>query len=91
MADEVKNLSSYTNIEGTEISYSRKDVLGRGNFTVYDGLFKGKKVAVKRIPLQVLDQQIEKDREVKNLLEVQHENVVRLYKTAADDDFRFIS
>ncbi len=92
MADEeANNVSSYTPIEGTEISYSRKDELGSGTFgTVYLGIFKEKKVAIKKIQLKH-QQSVKEDREVKNQLEAQgHENVVSIFETVEDIDFRFI-
>jgi serine/threonine protein kinase len=91
MADEIKNLSSCTKIDGTEISYSRKDVLGSGTFgTVYLGIFEEKKVAIKKIQLKH-QQSVKEDREVKNQLEAQgHENVASIFETVEDIDFRFI-
>lgn len=91
MADEVKNLSSCSKIEGSGISYSRKDVLGSGTFgTVYLGIFEEKKVAIKKIQLKH-QQSVKEDREVKNQLEAQgHENVVQIFETVQDLDFRFI-
>ncbi len=91
MADEeANNVSSYEKIKGTEISYSREDVLGSGTFgTVHLGIFERGKVAVKKI--QKKFQSVKDDREVKNQLEAQgHENVVQVFETAQDLDFRFI-
>ncbi len=88
MADEVKHLSSYTKIKGTEISYSREDVLGRGTFgAVYRGRFLEKEVAIKRIEKSSSDKE---KSEFENLLLAQHANVVEIFKTVEDLDFRFI-
>jgi hypothetical protein len=91
MADEIKNLSSCTKIDGTEISYSRKDVLGSGTFgTVYLGIFEEKQVTIKKIQLKH-QSTVKEDREVKNQLEAEgHENVVQIFETVQDLDFRFI-
>jgi serine/threonine protein kinase len=91
MADEIKNLSSYTKIEGTEISYSREDELGSGTFgTVHLGISEGKKVAIKKIQLKH-QSTVKEDREVKNQLEAQgHENVVQIFETVQDLDFRLL-
>ncbi len=89
MADEIKNLSSYTKIEGTEISYSRKDELGSGTFgTVYRGRFLKEEVAIKRIVRSSL---VKEESEFENLLLAQqHANVVEIFQTVKDLDFRFI-
>ena len=71
-------------------SFDRLNVLGKGNFgVVFDGVWNGQRVAVKRINL--IDQEISKNGDespeevLKNL---DHCNVIKLLHVDSDDDFK---
>ena len=67
-----------------QIKYNNNEKLGRGSYgTVYLGTFQGTDVAVKRIPLD----QVEK-REEDALRRLDHPNVVELFWTEEETDFK---
>lgn len=68
-------------------SYERGKVIGKGAYgIVYLGFFKGRKVAVKKIDLDMLDT---KDTEVERQLVLDHVNVLKILTVESDDFFRY--
>ncbi len=72
-------------------SYCRKDIIGCGRYgVVFRGRFSGRDVAVKRI--QLLDANNESNsRELPNLRQLKHDNIVELFHVEDNDDFRYIT
>jgi serine/threonine protein kinase len=70
------------------ISIDRKKVLGKGAYgIVYEGTWRDRKVAVKRIQIE----NVENNKgEVEALQKLDHPNVVKLYHVESDSDFRCI-
>ena len=67
------------------ISIDREKVLGKGRYgIVYEGTWMGRKVAVKRIQIE----NVENNKEEKALQKLDHPNVVKLYHIESDSDFR---
>lgn len=72
------------------IDFNRKMPLGRGEFgTVYQGTFNGMEVAVKRIIVFDLKDQLFDSQEEKIMKEMNHENVLKLYHVHEDEDFKY--
>ena len=73
-----------------ELSYDSSKVLGRGGDgrVVYNGTYKGKDVAVKRIQLETLPGKDE-DREEKQL-DLDHDNVLKILGVVCNEDFRHV-
>lgn len=67
------------------IIIERSKLLGKGAFaTVFAGKYEGSDVAVKRVEHHLhVD-----DREVYVQIQLQHDNVVRIFAVEDDDDFR---
>lgn len=64
-------------------------IIGRGRYgTVYRGHFSDQKIAVKRILLTDVDNELY-SREKSNMRQFNHENVVKLIYDEDDDDFRY--
>ena len=83
-------ISDYSTSNERKIIIDRTALLGQGGFsTVFRGTWRAtdgyKTVAVKRIELQRVDR-----REEKSLKSLTHENVVKLYDTESDINFRYI-
>jgi hypothetical protein len=72
-----------------KISFCRKDIIGRGgNAVVFRGSFSGQDVAVKRI--QLIDANYElNSRELLNLRQLKHGNIVEFIHVEDNDDFRY--
>jgi serine/threonine protein kinase len=68
------------------ISIDRQKVLGKGRYgIVYEGTWMNRKVAVKRIQIE----NVENNKgEVEALQKLDHPNVVKLYHVESDIDFR---
>jgi serine/threonine protein kinase len=68
------------------ISIDRQKVLGKGRYgIVYEGTWMNRKVAVKRIQIE----NVENNKgEVEALQKLDHPNVVKLYHVESDSDFR---
>ncbi|XP_046634052.1 serine/threonine-protein kinase/endoribonuclease IRE1-like isoform X2 [Daphnia pulicaria] len=77
-------------LNDNEIRFCRKDIIGRGgNGVVFRGSFSGQNVAVKRI--QLIDANYElNSRELLNLRQLKHDNIVEFIHVEDNDDFRFI-
>ena len=61
--------------------------LGRGGFgTVFLGFFEGNKVAVKRIPVGVLDEENDLQREIELHKQLDHQNVLKLLHVDEEKD-----
>ena len=67
----------------TNIKFSRETVLGEGNSFVYQGTYKGQKIAVKRI---VLERSLTNEFTLHN--KIKHDNVLKLIVVEHDDNFR---
>lgn len=66
-------------------SFYQSDILGQGKFgTVFSGKYNGRDVAVKRIELTRINK---KSREAA-LLDLHHDNVVKLFCVRDNKDFR---
>ena len=71
---------------GEDIEISREQ-LGSGTFAmVYSGLYKGKEVAIKKVPLSRIDQN--DDPEVQSMKKLDHPNVLKMLACRDDDYFR---
>ncbi|KZS01624.1 Uncharacterized protein APZ42_001667, partial [Daphnia magna] len=69
---------------GKKIKYDRKAIIGEGGFgTVYEGEFGGRKVAVKRVELHLVNNREEA------MLKLDHPNIVKLFHCESDDDFMY--
>jgi serine/threonine protein kinase len=70
------------------ISIDRQKVLGKGAYgIVYEGTWKGRKVAVKRIQIE----NVKNNKGGEEALQyLDHPNVVKLYHVESDIDFRCI-
>jgi serine/threonine protein kinase len=67
------------------ISIDREKVLGKGAYgIVFEGTWMDRKVAVKRIQIE----NVENNKEEKALQKLDHPNVVKLYHVESDSDFR---
>jgi serine/threonine protein kinase len=59
--------------------------LGEGGFgTVFPGTFNGRQVAVKRVALH----RVNKDNEEKTLQQLNHPNVIKLFHSESNDEFK---
>jgi hypothetical protein len=68
-------------------SIDRAKILGKGNYgIVYEGVWGGIKVAVKRIPI---DNTTNSEREESALKKFNHENVIKLFHVEEDLDFKY--
>lgn len=85
MLTKCEHLAIATDTQIMEIACIREIILGRGQYgIVYQGIFRGKPVAVKRVQLiDVENSKIEED--LKNL---NHPNVLKLLHSESDIDFR---
>ena len=78
-------------LDGGNVSYSPSDVVGRGGFgVVYRGFidvknFEDQSVAIKKINLTCYD---EKTRDKEPMVNLKHENFVKIVKVIMDDEFR---
>ena len=67
------------------IIIDRCKLIGKGIYgIVFEGTWKGKKVAVKRIQIE----NVENNKEEEALKKLDHPNVVKLYHVESDSDFR---
>ncbi|XP_046462834.1 sensor for unfolded proteins in the ER ire1-like [Daphnia pulex] len=67
-----------------EIQYNRKVQLGEGGYgSVFQGTFKGREVAVKRVLLNMAN-----DNEEEALRKLDHPNIVKLFHVECDKDFK---
>ncbi len=65
----------------------RDKILGKGNYgVVFQGVWCGKSVAVKRV--QLVDVVEGATQEETTLLQLHHENVLQLFHIEIDDDFK---
>jgi serine/threonine protein kinase len=65
---------------------SSNEILGKGGFgTVFEGVWCGKPVAIKRIPLSDL---ASNEREEETLKKLEHPNVIKLLHVENDPIFR---
>ena len=79
-----------------EITFDREKLLGSGGYgQVYEGVWDNKRAAVKRILLINVDEQEEKasrDGEAKQeeeaLRQLDHSNIIKLFRVEKDLDFR---
>lgn len=79
-------MESYIKVGNTEISYSKKELLGNCAYgQVFRGFFTGESVAVKRIELKVSEKE---DREVNLQIGLDHSNVLAILNVTEDDNFR---
>ncbi|XP_045028594.1 serine/threonine-protein kinase/endoribonuclease ire-1-like [Daphnia magna] len=70
---------------GKKIKIDRNALLGEGGFgTVFKGEFGGRKVAVKRVELHLVDK-----REEDAMLKLEHPNIVKLLHCEKDEDFMY--
>lgn len=73
---------------GIAYSKSKEDFLGQGSSgSVRRGLFKGKKVAVKKV-LKNMSAPIKEKSEIYLQGQLKHENVLSIITTIEDDEFR---
>jgi hypothetical protein len=69
-----------------EISFDRNEILGRGGFgSVFKGLWSDQPVAVKRIELTLHTSDEQEEKRLQNL---DHENVIEIFHTERDADFK---
>lgn len=74
-------------IRSTKPQIYREKLLGRGNYgVVFQGAWCGKSVAVKRV--QLVDVVEGASQEETTLLQLHHENVLKLFHVEMDDDFK---
>jgi serine/threonine-protein kinase/endoribonuclease IRE1 len=67
-----------------EIQYNRAVPLGEGGYgSVFQGTFKGREVAVKRVLLNMAN-----DNEEEALRKLDHPNIVKLFHVECDKDFK---
>ena len=72
---------------GKQFQFDCKKILGKGEFsTVFEGVWKGTPVAVKRVRQIYIKER--KNREDYILRYLDHPNVVKLLRTENDTDFR---
>jgi serine/threonine protein kinase len=70
------------------LKFDRKKVLGEGGFAkVYEGVWGGTKVAVKRI---VVGDAATNEQEEKALKMLDHPNVIKLFHVEEDQDFKYL-
>jgi hypothetical protein len=70
------------------VTLDRKKILGVGGFaTVFEGAWRGVKVAVKRIPLE---KAAGNEQEEKALKMLDHTNVIKLFHVEEDQDFKYL-
>lgn len=63
-------------------------ILGKGNFgTVFEGVWKGIQVAIKRVSL---DRTTSSEREENALTKFDHANVIKLFHVEEDQDFKYL-
>jgi len=71
------------------LTLDRNKILGVGGFaTVFEGAWDGKKVAVKRIPVE---KAASNEPEVKALKMLDHPNVIKLFHVKEDQDFKYLN
>jgi hypothetical protein len=71
------------------LTFDRQKVLGKGGFaTVYQGVWGGTKVAVKRIV--VGDAAVTTEQEEMALKMLDHINVIKLFHVEGDQDFKYL-
>jgi hypothetical protein len=76
-------------LNDNEIRFCRKDIIGRGgNGVVFRGSFSGQDVAVKRIQLIDANYKLN-SRELLNLRQLKHDNIVEFIHVEDNDDFRY--
>lgn len=69
----------------SSIIIDRCKLIGRGCYgAVYEGTWRGRKVAVKRIQIE----NVQNNEGGEALQELDHPNVVKLYHVESDSDFR---
>lgn len=67
----------------------RDKLLGEGCFgTVFEGIWKGIPVAIKRIPVNYIIASCEQEENALKLFD--HENVIKLLHVEKDKDFRYV-
>jgi serine/threonine protein kinase len=70
------------------LTFDRQKVLGVGGFgTVYEGVWGGTKVAVKRI---LIKDAASNEQEEKALKMLHHPNVIKLFHVEEDQDFKYL-
>lgn len=69
---------------------NRKEVLGKGQHSVvYGGAFRSNAVAIKRIELARFNRNLDMDVEQRNLLSLDHPNIVKMLSVQDGSDFKF--
>jgi hypothetical protein len=70
------------------VNIDRAKIIGKGSFgIVFEGVWCGLKVAVKRIPIE---NATSSEREENALEQFDHENVVKLFHVEKNQDFRYL-
>jgi hypothetical protein len=85
---EMEKIMVFIN-DDKKFSYCRQDIIGQGRYgVVFRGNFSGQDVAVKRI--QLMDANNESNsRELLNLCQLKHDNIVEFFHVEDNDDFRY--
>jgi serine/threonine protein kinase len=84
--------TNWTYLFNTEIAYStsKEDFLGQGSSgSVRRGLFKGNKVAVKKVLKDMSAAPIKEKREIYLQGQLKHINVLPIIATTEDEEFRY--
>ena len=76
-----------SNLNISLVKIDESKILGRGGFgTVFLGIFEGNKVAVKKIPVEVLDNETDLQREIELHKKLDHQNVLKLLHVDEEKD-----